>query len=104
MTTPPEATEAARSHARTRWWLLAAIAVMVLVPTIAIAAMVTREPTDQIPSPFALDAAGLRWRDHRVDAAALGATRRDLFVGYGSCSFDEPVEDLTTLGVLPVAP
>lgn len=56
------------------------------------------------PDAFDLDAAGLRWREERLDAAALAATRGDLFVGYGSCSFDEPVEDLTALGVLPVAP
>ena len=50
---------------------------------------------------FTLDVRGLRWREHSVDAATLGAVRRDLFVGYGSCSFDEPVADLAALGMFP---
>jgi hypothetical protein len=59
--------------------------------------------SDEDPSSFALDRAGMSWRDHRVGAAALAEMRRSLFVGYGSCSFDEPVDDLTALGVLPVS-
>jgi hypothetical protein len=50
---------------------------------------------------FAIDAGGLALHDHRADAATIAEARRDLFVAYGSCSFDEPVEDLTALGVLP---
>lgn len=44
----------------------------------------------------------LRWRDAGVDAATIARLRRDLVVGYGSCSFTEPIEDLTELGVLPL--
>jgi len=58
---------------------------------------------DTDPGGFDLTARGLVWRDHRIDAGDLAAVRRDLFVGYGSCSFDEPVADLTALGILPVA-
>lgn len=50
---------------------------------------------------FSLDVRGLRWRDHAVDPATLADARTDLFVGYGSCSFDEPVADLTALGMVP---
>jgi len=32
--------------------------------------------------------------------AAIAAAREELFVGYGSCSFSEPVEDLRGLGLL----
>jgi hypothetical protein len=49
---------------------------------------------------FSLSSSGLRWRDHHVDEETLIRTRRDRFVSYGSCSFDEPVDDLITMGVL----
>ena len=44
---------------------------------------------------FSLDESGLRWRDH-----VAGAQARARFDGYGSCSFDEPVDDLVALGAL----
>jgi len=58
--------------------------------------------TDEDPGNFTLDRTGLAWHDLRVGATALDAMRTDLFVAYGSCSFEEPVEDLTALGVLPL--
>ena len=36
-----------------------------------------------------------------LDAAAC-ALRENLLTGIGSCSFDEPVADLTALGILPL--
>jgi hypothetical protein len=53
---------------------------------------------DDDPTHFALDQGGLRWRGRRVDELA-----RTRFAGFGSCSFDEPVEDLLALGALPAA-
>ena len=53
---------------------------------------------EEDPRAFGL-ADELRWREHRADAAAIAAVRKR-FVGYGSCSFDEPVEDLAGLGIL----
>jgi len=47
---------------------------------------------------FAFGDAGLRWRDREI-----GARARRRFDGYGSCSFDEPVEDLIALGILEAA-
>jgi hypothetical protein len=50
---------------------------------------------------FTLDAEGLAVHGHSANAGEIAEARRDLFVGYGSCSFDEPVEDLTALRMLP---
>jgi hypothetical protein len=50
---------------------------------------------------FALDARGFTVHDRRADATAIAEARAELFVAYGSCSFDEPVEDLVALGALP---
>lgn len=67
-------------------------------PAPADAAALAEALADDNRANFALDAAGLRWRRRRVDAGA-----RTRFVGYGSCSFDEPIEDLDALGALPAA-
>jgi hypothetical protein len=61
-----------------------------------------REPVaevlaDEDRDAFALDEHGLRWRGQDVTDGA-----RELFVSYGSCSFDEPIADLLTMGALPV--
>ncbi len=58
---------------------------------------------DQEGEHFSLSEQALRWRDLEAGAEAIAATRRDLFISYGSCSFDEPVGDLVTMGVLPLA-
>jgi len=55
---------------------------------------------EEDPAAFTVDAGGLAVREHRADAEQIAEARRDLFVAYGSCSFDEPVEDLIGLGVL----
>ena len=55
---------------------------------------------DEDPRAFAFDERGLTWRGERVDVDRLTEMRKRGFVGYGSCSFSEPVEDLTALGML----
>ena len=52
------------------------------------------------PVSFAFDDAGFAWRDHVLAAEALAAVRRDWLGGFGSCSFAEPRDDLTGLGML----
>lgn len=37
---------------------------------------------------------------HRFDAAAIAAARRDMMQSFGSCSFEEPVAELTQRGCL----
>ncbi|MBV8343509.1 MAG: hypothetical protein JO190_00775 [Candidatus Eremiobacteraeota bacterium] len=49
---------------------------------------------------FRFDDASFAWRDERVTADELARMRRVAFVAYGSCSFSEPVADLSALGLL----
>jgi hypothetical protein len=63
----------------------------------ALAALLAEEDA----AAFSVDADGLAVHGHHAGAAAIAAAREGLFTAYGSCSFSEPVEDLTALGVLP---
>ena len=61
---------------------------------------------DEDPKSFAFDAEGFRWRDLRIRALAIGRARSEAVVSYGSCSFDEPREDLrrfTSFSTRPMA-
>lgn len=51
------------------------------------------------PRAFDLDPAHVAWRDVRLDAEQVAAARERCVV-IGSCSFDEPVNDLRELGML----
>lgn len=77
-----------------------------LIAAAALAARVDLETLRRIlaeedPSAFTFDDASFHWRDERVGIAELERTRREAFVAYGSCSFEEPVDDLAALGLLP---
>lgn len=41
------------------------------------------------------------WRGHRVSASGVHETRQRFALSFGSCSFDEPREDLQALGWMP---
>lgn len=56
---------------------------------------------EEDPAAFIFDDTSFGWRDLRCDIEELRAVRRSSFVGYGSCSFSEPVDDLIALGMLP---
>jgi hypothetical protein len=43
---------------------------------------------------------GLRWRNQRASATEIEFARRSAVVSFGSCSFDEPRDDLRALGLL----
>lgn len=64
-------------------------------------ATLTRIVAEEEAGAFEFDAGGFAWREQRIAAPALARTRADRFVGYGSCSFTEPVEDLIALRILP---
>ena len=51
-----------------------------------------RDAAAIVPEPDAL-----RWRNFRVTAGEIAAARRELAGSFGSCSFEEPVHELTTL-------
>lgn len=51
-------------------------------------------------SAFSIKGDVIRWRHTEVDVAALAGTRRELAISFGSCSFEEPVDDLRELSWL----
>jgi hypothetical protein len=56
--------------------------------------------SEQNARAFAFDDAGLWWHDLRVTTAEVRRVRQDVFLSFGSCSFEEPIEDLRELGWL----
>ncbi len=56
------------------------------------------EETDAKAFVFSDD--GVRWNDISVSTAHLAVARESFATSYGSCSFDEPREDLQKLGLL----
>ncbi len=55
---------------------------------------------EESPGAFAFDAGGVRLDGHRLAPEEIEATRRSFALAFGSCSFDEPVEDLRALGII----
>ena len=53
------------------------------------------------PHAFDFHHDGLRWRDRRLSTADVARARREFAHSFGSCSFDEPIEDLKSLGLMP---
>lgn len=43
---------------------------------------------------------GVRWREHILDTIAIAQAREHFAMSFGSCSFDEPVEDLRAMGLV----
>jgi hypothetical protein len=67
-------------------------------------ATVSEIVAEEDASAFCFDARGFTWRGTMLAATdRLHALRRHSFLGFGSCSFSEPVEDLTRMGILPPA-
>lgn len=46
----------------------------------------------------------ISWRDYSIDSDAIANTRANFATSFGSCSFTEPVDDLTSLSLLPENP
>ncbi len=55
---------------------------------------------DEESAHFGVEADGLLWNGLVISAEMLKQTRERSFVSYGSCSFEEPVNDLIALGLI----
>ncbi len=55
---------------------------------------------DEDPTAFRAGDGVFAWRGHEADAAAVVRGRRDVAVSFGSCSFDEPRDDLRAIGLM----
>jgi hypothetical protein len=55
---------------------------------------------DEDPTHFRFENGRFSWKDHGVEAGEVAAARRSLMTSFGSCSFDEPRDDLRALGLL----
>ncbi|MFH1278578.1 MAG: hypothetical protein ABIK65_09385 [Candidatus Eisenbacteria bacterium] len=53
---------------------------------------------DEEPGHFTFDGDSFSWKKDSVPAAEIARARGEFATGYGSCSFDEPREDLAALG------
>ena len=59
---------------------------------------------DEDREAFSLTADEFSWRDRTAGAEEIARVRRELFVGFGSCSAQEPIDELVALGLLPPEP
>lgn len=55
------------------------------------------------PSAIQVGNAAITWRGHRFTQQDLAATRARFALSFGSCSFEEPLADLRSLGYLPAS-
>jgi hypothetical protein len=62
-------------------------------------AEIVRMLDDEDPGSFSFAGDIFAWRDYEISAAKI-ATRRELVTSFGSCSFDEPRDDLRSLKLL----
>ncbi len=55
---------------------------------------------EEDPNAFDFSEAGFGWNDRWVSDKQIAEFRKDVAIGFGSCSFDEPIEDLEALELL----
>jgi len=55
---------------------------------------------EEDPKVFVFGDDGVAWRGHAVTTDAITNMRRDFALSFGSCSFEEPIDDLKELGWL----
>jgi hypothetical protein len=52
------------------------------------------------PRAFHFEKDSVRWMAHALDSAQIREARERLAISFGSCSFEEPVDDLKGMGLL----
>jgi hypothetical protein len=52
------------------------------------------------PGRLRIEPEAIAWREHRIALESLEQARRSAALSFGSCSFEEPVDDLRRLGLL----
>jgi hypothetical protein len=62
--------------------------------------MLTNLLDETDPQAFDFRNDGLRWRGWRASTAEVAQARREFAHSFGSCSFEEPVNDLRALGLV----
>jgi len=60
----------------------------------------TRLLDETLPDAFRFDDDGASWKGHRWSTGQLRATRQEFAISFGSCSFQEPIDDLSAIGLL----
>lgn len=55
---------------------------------------------EHLAEPFAFEDDGVKWRGLKLPTAELADARENFCICFGSCSFDDPMNDLIKLGVL----
>ncbi|HMB26983.1 MAG TPA: hypothetical protein VKS99_02715 [Blastocatellia bacterium] len=55
---------------------------------------------EKSPEAFQFDGGGVTWRDEMIVRGQLRNSRNLLAIAFGSCSFEEPIEDLKKIGLL----
>jgi hypothetical protein len=56
--------------------------------------------TEENPKAFQLDEDEIAWHDHRMTTDQIERVRAEFAIGFGSCSFTEPIDDLKAMGWL----
>jgi hypothetical protein len=55
---------------------------------------------EKSPDAFQFNSGGVTWRDEMIVRGQLRNSRNLLAIAFGSCSFEEPIEDLKKIGLL----
>jgi hypothetical protein len=55
---------------------------------------------ERSPDAFQFDSGGVRWRDEMIASGQLQNARNLFAISFGSCSFEEPIEDLRRINLL----